>query len=252
MDGKTSRIGSERTVVLDVLDQAREVPSFPVERWFELDSVVSARAAASVRISWVTLFAKAYALACMEVPELRRQYISFPRAGFYQSRYTVINVAINRMVNGQERLFFGRLKFPEEKKLPSIQSELDTYVHGDVRQVFRQQLLSSRLPRWIRQLGWWWRKNIIPAQRARRFGTASISTLAGHGVLNRLHPCILASSLSYGPLDNSNRMWVTLQCDHRLVDGVPAARALNRLHDILQDDIVRELTDLQDDERHVA
>ena len=81
-------------------------------------------------------------------------------------------------------------------------------------------------------------------QRARRVGTGSISVLAGLGVYNRLHPNILTSSLSYGPLQEDGRMWVTLQCDHRVMDGALAASALNRMHEVLTDRVLQELQQL--------
>jgi pyruvate/2-oxoglutarate dehydrogenase complex dihydrolipoamide acyltransferase (E2) component len=244
-NGRTAALGSDRAIVMDVVRLARQIPAFPVERWFDVAEVAEARSAASTRISWVALFAKAYALACKDVPQLRRFYISFPWPRFFQSRYCVISVAINRTYQGSDRLFFGRLRWPEDKSLVEIQRELDGYVKGEVDEMFRQQLLSSRVPRWIRSFGWWWRTNVRPSQRARRLGTGSISVLAGQGVFNRQHPCLLTSSLSYGPLQEDGRLWVTLQCDHRLVDGFQAAQAINLMSDYLGGQILSELRELR-------
>lgn len=246
MDGKIKSIGSDRALVLDLVRLAQKVPSFPVERWFEMGEVAEAREAVPRRISWVTLFAKAYALACRDTPELRRAYISFPWPRYFQSRYCVISVAVNRQLGDQERLFFGRLRWPEDKSLPEIQQELDGYVHGDVRKMFRHQLRCSRVPRLLRRLGWWWRTNFVPSQRARRIGTGGMSVLASQGVRNGLHPCMLTSSISYDALQDG-RMWVTLQCDHRIVDGAVAARAINAMHDYMRTDILAELQSLSSD-----
>lgn len=243
-NGRTRAIGSERALVLDVLHLSRQVPAFPVECWFEMGAVAEARSAACRRISWIALFAKAYALACVDVPELRRSYLSFPWPRFFQSRYTVISVAMDRVVDEQHRLLWGRLRWPEERSLTEIQEELDEYVHGDVHQMFRQQLICGRVPRILRLMGWWWRTNIRPSQRARRLGTGSISVLASQGVLNRRHPCLLTSSLSYGPLQTDGRMWVTLQCDHRVIDGYAAATAINSMHDYLRGQVLLELRKL--------
>jgi pyruvate/2-oxoglutarate dehydrogenase complex dihydrolipoamide acyltransferase (E2) component len=83
-------------------------------------------------------------------------------------------------------------------------------------------------------------------------GTGSISVLAAQGVYNRLHPCILTSTVAYGPMQADGRMWVTLQCDHRVVDGVAAAEALNLFETVLKNDLLAELELLQRDQRHVA
>ena len=241
MDGKFRRIGRSRAIVLDVVHLARRVPAFPVERWFELQELGELRRAATQRISWLTLFARAYGLAGQEIPELRQSYRGWPTPRVYQSPYSVISVAVNRQTEQGERLFFGRLRFPEQHSLAQIQQELDHCVHGDVRQVYRQQLRSSVLPTFVRRLGWWWRLDVALKQRARRVGTGSISVLASSGVHNRLHPCILTSSLSYGPQEPDGRMWVTLQCDHRVMDGAVAAKALNRMHELMRTQLSLEL-----------
>jgi hypothetical protein len=244
MDGKTWRIGSERALVLDVVRLASKVPSFPVERWFELAELSAARAASKTRISWISLFARAYGLAGRDVPQLRQSYIGWPVPRVYQSPYSIISVSVNRQTDKGERLLFGRLRFPEQRSLVEIQNELDGYIYGDLNQVFKQQMFTSTVPSWIRRFGWWWRLQWAVKHRARRVGTGSISVLASFGVNNRLHPCILTSSLAYGPQEPDGRMWVTLQCDHRVIDGAAAARAINAMHDYLRGQVLQELLNL--------
>jgi hypothetical protein len=164
----------------------------------------------------------------------------------------VISVSINRLHDGCDRLFWGRFHQPENLPLVDLQRQLDQYCHGDVRQMFKRQLLASRMPLLLRRLGWWWRLNFEPAKRARRLGTASMSVLAGQGVYNRLHPCMLTSTLSYGPLQADGRMWVTLQCDHRTLDGMAAAEGLNLLEKMLNGEVLAELESLCGDRRSVA
>ena len=55
---------------------------------------------------------------------------------------------------------------------------------------------------------------------------------------------MLTSSLSYGPIDEQGRMWVTLQCDHRLIDGYVAAEALNCIDEKLQTVVLHQLKSL--------
>jgi hypothetical protein len=77
-------------------------------------------------------------------------------------------------------------------------------------------------------------------------GTFSVSTLASHAAYNRLHPSPLTTSLAYGPLESDGRALVTLLADHRLLDGVPVARALERLEQVLLGEMVNELRQLTD------
>lgn len=252
MDGRTFRLTSSRSLVLDIAQIAKNVPSFPVERWFDMEAVAQARAQASPRISWVTLFVKAYGLASRHMPQLRTHYLKYPLPHFYQSSGSVISVTINRFFEGHDRLFWGRFYQPENLRLVDLQRQLDTYCQGDVQEVFKRQMLAARLPTMMRRFFWWWRLNFQPRERARRLGTGSISVLAGQGVYNRLHPCILSSTLAYGPLQSDGRMWVTLQCDHRVIDGVAAAEALNTFERVLRSELLAELELLHHGHRHVA
>lgn len=253
MDGRTFRLPPARALAVDVATLAEKVPTFPVERWFDLTALSEARSNASTRISWVTLFVKTYGLASREIPQLRTHYAKYPLPRFYENPHSVVTVSINRMHDGCDRLFWGRFHQPEEMKLAELQRQLDQYCHGDVSKIFKRQLLAARMPTWLRRAGWWWRLNWQPRQRPRRLGTASMSVLAGKGVYNRLHPCILTSTLSYGPITPDGRMWVTLQCDHRTLDGMAAADALNQLEVALNGEVLRELRSLQNEnQRSVA
>jgi hypothetical protein len=106
-------------------------------------------------------------------------------------------------------------------------------------------VLLSRFPTWLRRVLWNWTLNVAGSKRAARVGTFSLSTLAGQGALNRGHPSFLTSSLTYGPLDEQGRTVVTLLCDHRVLDGVAAAAALNRLREVIRTDIAAELQSLE-------
>src|SRR5690349_17051272 len=124
MDGRKYRLTSSRTLVLDVAHLARKVPVFPVERWFDMAAVAEARSKARTRISWVTLFVKAYGLASRQLPQLRTHYLKYPLPHFYEANGSVISVSINRAFEGQDRLFWGRFHQPENLRLVDLQHEL--------------------------------------------------------------------------------------------------------------------------------
>jgi hypothetical protein len=241
MDGKIARVGASRSIVLDVIHCARKVPSFPVERRFSLEGLDELRRDVDPRISWSALFSRAYGLASREHSLLRQMYIAWPWARIYQSPECVISIAVNRQMPTGERLFFGRLRDPDRRSLAEIQGELNRFQTGDPAKIFRSQWRGARMPVWVRRLAWWWRMDVDYRQRARRVGTASMSVLAGQGVTNRLHPCMMTSSLSYGPMEDDGRCLVTLQCDHRVIDGAAAARALNSIGELLQNQVKDEL-----------
>jgi hypothetical protein len=220
------------------------VPTFPVEQTFELAELARQRRVSSVRISWTVLFLKAFALAARTRLELRQAFIPWPWSHVCEYEQSVAAVAIQRQHAGEPHLCWGRFPAPETASLVELQQALDRYQHEPVEQIFRRQLRFSRFPTWLRRMAWRIGLYLDVAKRGKRFGTFSVSSLAGQGTLNRFHPSIHTASLTYGPLDKEGRCLVTLICDHRLLDGVAAAAALHGLRDALLGEIAEELRDL--------
>lgn len=245
MDGTMRRIGSDRSIVLDVLHCASKVPSFPVERKIDVSLIEAARQDTRLRISWTAIFCRAYGLASREHSQLRLMYLSWPWPRMYQSPRCVIAIAVNRRLPEGERLFFGRVSNPDTRSLIEIQQDLNRFQSEPPPQVFKSQWVGAKMPRVVRRLVWWWRTDVDYKNRARRVGTGSISTLAGQGVTNRLHPCMMTSSLSFGPIESDGCSLVTLQCDHRIMDGAAAARALNGICQSLSTQVRQELQEIR-------
>lgn len=249
-------IPRSRTIVLDVVRWARRVPSFPVEQVWEAQTLSALRTEfnsqspasnhadprfSAHRISWAALFLRAYGLACRDFPPLRQTFHRFPWGRVFQSDHVGIAICVNRNIEGQDRLYFGRLEAVDSLSIREIQDRLNYYQYHDPQTAFRQQHLAAGLPRPLRDLMWWWRIEVNCRRTAQRVGTASLSTLAGQGFYNRNHPCLMTSSLSYSPLDSRGRTTVTLQCDHRVMDGFQAGQALTCLRHHFLDTVLGEL-----------
>jgi hypothetical protein len=237
-------ITSHRALVLDVLHFARRVPYFPVERVFDLSRVAMLREAAQPRISWSVLFLKAFARVAARHSGLRRSFARWPWPHLLESNSVVALIAMNREHEGHDRLCWGSFRHPERRKLAELNERLHWYQTRPVEEAFVRQLALSRLPTFVRRFLVWWNLNFAGRRRVLRLGTFSISSLAAQQSLNRDHPSILTSSLSYGPIDERGRMVVTLLCDHRVLDGVPAAAALAALEGALRGEICDELASL--------
>lgn len=243
-----TRLDRQRLLVCDVVAAARRVPVFPVERLMNLAEVAAARSAAPVRVGWAALFVKAYAVVAREMPMLRSWYLPNlcpglpPRVA--TSTESVATVSINRSVDGSDTLFWAQLPAPDQQPLPNLQAAISRHATEPVDTVFRRQRELAALPRWLRKTVLWWNLHTASRKRAKRMGTFSLSTLAGQAAYNRFHPSPLTTSLAYGPLDESGRALVTLLADHRLLDGAPVARALERLEQVLQHEMVAELQSL--------
>jgi hypothetical protein len=244
MTARRKPLSHSRALVLDTLYFAQFVPTFPVEQTFDLSDVARLRKTASVRISWTVLFLKAFALAAKTRPELRQAFVPWPWSHVCEYEQSVAAVAIQRQQAGEPRLCWGRLPAPESTPLLELQQMLDRYQQEPVEQIFRRQVRFSRFPGWLRRMAWRIGLYLDVAKRGKRFGTFSVSSLAGQGTLNRFHPSIHTASLTYGPLDDEGRCLVTLICDHRILDGVAAAEALHGLRDALLGEIAEELRDM--------
>jgi hypothetical protein len=234
-------LSPNRALVLDGLAFAREVPLFAVEREFDLARVATLRTQQRRRIGWTTLFLKAFAIVAQEIAPLRQALIRWPWPHLVEASTSVGMVAISREYLGEDRICWGRFDDPASQPLAALQQRLDRYVQQPVDEVFKQQVRLSRCPTFLRRLLLWWNLKVASQKRAARVGTFSLSTLAGQGVLNRSHPTFLTSSLSFGPLDSQGRALVTLLCDHRVIDGTTAARALNDLASVLGGQLAQEL-----------
>jgi hypothetical protein len=242
-DHKSRRlsISCNRALVLDGLYFARDVTLFPVEREFDLGEVAQLRIRQPSRVSWSVLFLKAFDLVARDHAPLRQAYIRWPLPHLLQSPGSVGMLAINREFQGEDRLCWGRFDEPADQPLTALQQRLDAYTQQPVEQIFKRQVRVSRLPTWLRRAFFWWNLNFAGSLRGKRLGTFSLSTLAGQGALNRAHPTFLTSSLTYGPIDANGRATVTLLCDHRVLDGAVAARALGDLQGVMSGQIADEL-----------
>ena len=210
----------------------------------DLAEVAELRKQAARRISWAAIFVKAYAMAAQKHRPLRRTYIRWPWPHLVEESHSTAMVVVNRQYLSEDRICWGRLDRPELDPLLQLQRQLDAYQNEPVEKIFRQQVTLSRMPTPLRRLLYWWNQNFGGSKRARRLGTFTMSTLAGQGVLNRMHQTFLTTSLTYGPLDEQGHSLVTLLCDHRVVDGIVAARALADLEAALCGPIAEELKSL--------
>lgn len=238
------RLSRNRALVGDVACFARRMPTFAVDRIVSLAELAALREQAPRRISWTVLFLKAYSLVAADCRPLRQAYFRWPWPHLVEHPNSVATVAINRRDEdrGEDRLCWGRFIEPERQSLVELQQALERYQSEPIDEVFRRQVQHSKLPRPLRRLIWWINLNLVVQKRARRLGTFSMSTLAGLEAWNRSHPSILATSLSYGPLDERGQTLVTLICDHRVLDGALAARVLGQLEAALCGPIARELS----------
>ena len=205
---------------------------------------------------------KAWAIVARDRPALRSWYVPWRiltpwrRPAWATSPVSVASLAISRPRDPQEgadrhdlaldpeALWWARLREPDNRPLPELQAAIHRHATAPVGEVFARQLELVMVPGPLRRLILRWNAHAPSMKRALRVGTFSLSTLAGEGCANRMHPTFLTTSLTWTPLDDAGRMTVTVLADHRLLDGVPVARALAALEETLQGPIRAELASL--------
>ncbi|MDP2296217.1 MAG: hypothetical protein Q8M24_12240, partial [Pseudolabrys sp.] len=245
MRGRTVRISLPRRMVIDFLHFAAAVPTIPVQRRMALRELAGARAACRDRVRWTVLFTKAYALVAREFPELRRAYVTIPWPMFYEYPVSYANVVVERTYEGERALFSIIIKDPAERPLQELGVFLQDASAANIDDVkeFRRSLRIARLPLPLRRLIWWVGLN-VGRQRARHFGTFTLSVYSALDA-ESLHPLTpLTTLLTYGVIDRDGNVNVRIIYDHRVLDGATVARALARLEEILNTEIVSELRSL--------
>ena len=251
--GTKRRFPAYRQTVMDILAASKSVPAFPLLRNFQLGITETARKACPTRIGWTALFLKAYSLVSKEIPQLRERYVRYPIEHIYQHPSTVASVSIHRNdENGNERLIWAKICEPESLKLQELQNRLNDSVSKPLSEVYRDGCILERVPKLIRRVCWWWAMNCAGRKHCKHIGTFSISSLASQQCLNAFHPLITTSSLAFAPLNENGLSSIALICDHRTLDGMLAAKALQSLESKLQNEIVWELESLQHSAVHVA
>lgn len=241
--GRTVPLSLTRRLVGDVLHFARQIPSVPVQRRMDLGPLVAARAACTERPSWVALFAKAYSLVAAENPRLRQSYLTFPYARLYEHAESIATISIERTYQGEDAIFFARLKAPDRQSLATLDDHLRRWKTAPIEEIgaFRQALRFTRLPRPVRRLAWWLALNVIGSRREKHFGTFGISVYSSLGV-DSLHPIApMTTLLNYGRIAPDGQVDVRIIYDHRVLDGAVIGRTLLRLEEVLREAMVAEL-----------
>jgi hypothetical protein len=243
--GCRRRFPKNRRTVLEIIQAAKSVPAFPLETTISVAKIEAARKAGAVRVGWTAIFAKAFARVCDENEQLREAFISLPFASLYRHPTSVCSVSVHRKDDsGADRLIWGRIENASSKSLVEIQNYLNDCVTLPLVEVYRDGLRLENTWWFFRKFAWWWIMRCSGRKKSKFIGTFSISSLGGRGCLNSFHPLIVTSSIAFGPIDRDGRMRIVLICDHRVLDGMAGAAALESLANVMQTGILNEMNAL--------
>jgi hypothetical protein len=240
-----------RRFMCDLLQASRRVPLVAIERHFQLGDLVAVRQAIHPRPSWFALFVKGWALVAERRDELRQSYLSWPWPRLHQHAWNVANLAVARRVNEEEAVLAVQIRQPERWPLAEIDAFIRRSRSEPIEQFgdFRRLLRVSQLPWLFRRLAWWAALDVSGHWRARFAGTFGFTGVAalGSASLHLLSP--LTTTLTYGVFAADGSIPVRLFYDHRVLDGVQPAAALEDLEQTLRGPILEEL---RGEQRHAA
>jgi hypothetical protein len=245
--GVRIRLSPARKMVLEILHQARKVPTLPLSRAMRLPELVAARKAQPSPPSWAAIFMKAYGLVARRHPELRRAYIPWLRPHLYEHPHSNCTVLVEREWQGEQVVLMAKVRGPENQPLPAIDSYLRYLATADILEVgaFRQVLRLGRVPGFLRRYTFWRLLNLSGRKRAERMGTFVLSSLGRHGV-EQHHPLSpLTTYVTFGPIGPAGDVTAKIIYDHRVMDGATVARSLVSLESTLGSEILEELTSLR-------
>ncbi len=244
--GRKIALSAPRRIMCDLMAVSKSIPTVPVQRAMNIANVVAARARLAPGPDvpgWCAIFTKAYALTALRFPELRRAYVSFPRPHLYEHPHSIASIAVEREYEGENAVFWGQLRRPEEQSLRNLQAHLRGYKDKPIDDIalFQRVLRLGRLPWALRRFAWWLGLNFSGRKRANYLGTFGVSVYSGLGA-ESLHPISpLTTTLNYGSIGKDGAVSVRIVYDHRVVDGAVVARALAFLDGVLNREIVAEL-----------
>ena len=188
------------------------------------------------------VFAKAFAIVCMEDARLRRAYVKLPWPSFYEYASPVASIILEREHDGEEALLTAMVKSPETVPLADIGQSVRRLAASPVAEVreFSRMLRVARLPRPLRRMIWWTVLN-WGRLRANYFGTFLLTSLMSEHAISKRILSPLPAILTYGVFDVDGSIEVRMTFDHRVMDGMVAARALSRLEQVLNGTIADEI-----------
>ena len=117
-------------------------------------------------------------------------------------------MAIERMYRGEEGVFVGIFRAPEQQPLSQLQEAVAWYKNETLEKVgfYRMALRFSKAPTPLRRLMWWGALNMSGFKRSKRFGIFGLSSYEALGRAEQIHPISpLTTTLTYGPIDPTHR-----------------------------------------------
>lgn len=199
------------------------------------------------RPPWTVMVAKAFALAALQRPALRRVHASLPWPRLLQLPFARGAILVERDHQGEPTLALARFHAPHEASLGDLARVVEVTKDGSVAEAksFRRMLAFARAPWPLRRLGL--ALGIAFGSPVLKYGASfAISAVPRQRAVILDSVSVLPVFLSYGPLDEAGAMDLHIAFDHRVMDGADGAFALRGIEAALEGPIAEELAALLD------
>lgn len=199
-----------------------------------------------IRVTATAFLLKAIAIAQRSHPDTRTAMLPFGRTVVFNN--IVAGFTVERFIGNQPTLFFGAIDEPDTKSIADISEELRAHAEADLEKVFHMRLQHkfTWMPWILRRIILWVGLHVNPALRIKCLGaTFGLSSLGKFGMKAIIPPCVSTSTFGIGAIEKRpvvrdgqievrKMMTITLNFDHRIIDGAPAARFLNDVQKLLE------------------
>jgi len=207
-------------------------------------AVAAARQLGQPRISWGAVFTKAIAITADRYPELKRTYMPFPWAHFYEHPFPVASIVVEREWQGEYAVFFDRVRSPKQKSLAELSDTLRSLKTLPVESVggYRLLIRITRYPFLIRRLLWRIALYGSGRLRARCIGTFAVNSIRGPHFAMTQATTPTAVAIYYGTVNHEGDVPIQIFFNHNIIDGAQVHRLLQALGEALNGPILAELS----------
>jgi pyruvate/2-oxoglutarate dehydrogenase complex dihydrolipoamide acyltransferase (E2) component len=206
------------------------------------------------KITVTAILLKAIGIAQRSHPDSRTAALPFGKRAILHD--IVAGFTVERFVGSQPAVFFGAIKAPDTKPLEQISAELKSYGEQDMNDVpqLSTQHWFNYMPWIFRQIVLWFGQS-FPSFRLRHMGaTFGFSSLGKFGMKAIVPPCASTSTFGVGevefrPVVRDGKvvirpmLTITLNFDHRIIDGGPAARFLQEVRHLMEGGLESHIAD---------
>ncbi len=200
------------------------------------------------KVTITAILLKAIAIAQRTHPLSRTCVLPWGRRVVFHN--IVAGFTVERYIDNQPCVFFGKIDSPDSKPITQIAAELREYAEKEIAEVF-QLALEDRYA----NLPWLVRRVILylalrqPWLRLKCLGaTFGLSSLGHLGITAVTGPCVATSTFGVGALEARPAVYdgkiqirpmltLSLSFDHRVMDGAPAARFMRQVRVLLEGEL---------------